>query len=226
MKRLILLVAGVAVAVIVPKLLIENVWGLDLAPVAERWLAQAGTGSAIAVIALLSADLFLPIPSSIIMVLSGAAFGVAWGSALSFIGSVGGEWLGFELVRRYGRPAAALVADDEDLASLEHLVAQHGVAAVLVTRALPVVMETMSVVAGLSRMSRARFLMASTVGTLPIVVVYAYAGAVSRQFESAVPAGIMIVAVAGCAWIWLRVREPRGVRNRRRDARTTRTSSG
>ena len=34
------------------------------------------------------------------MVLSGAAFGVLWGSVFSLVGSIGGEWLGFELVRR------------------------------------------------------------------------------------------------------------------------------
>ena len=84
--------------------------------------------------------------------------------------------------------------------------ARHGPAAVMVTRALPVVMETMSVVAGLSRMSRAKFLLASFVGTAPIVVVYAYAGAVSRRFESVIPAVVMLLAVAGCAWILVRVR--------------------
>ena len=64
------------------------------------------------------------------------------------------------------------------------------------TRALPVVMETMSVVAGLSTMSRRTFLVASLIGTGPIVVVYAWAGAVSRQTGNALPAAIMLVAVA------------------------------
>ena len=105
MKRLVALVSGVAAAVIFSKLLIENVLGLSIVALVQVWLSHAGTGSALAVIGLLAADLFLPIPSSIIMVLSGAAFGVLWGSLLSFTGSVGGEWLGFELVRRYGRAA-------------------------------------------------------------------------------------------------------------------------
>src|SRR6185369_9601682 len=143
---------------------------------------RAGTGGgAIAVVTLLAADLFLPIPSSVIMVLSGAVFGVLWGGLLSLVGSIGGEWLGFELVRRYGRRASAKMVGDDELARLSRVFTRHGAAAVVVTRALPVAMETMSVVAGLSAMRRSTFLIASLIGTAPIVVVYAYAGAVSRE---------------------------------------------
>ena len=206
MKRSLALVGSVAAAVIVSKLLIENVLGLEIGPLVEQWLARAGTGSALAVIVLLAADLLLPIPSSLIMILSGAAFGVLWGAILSFVGSVGGEWLGFELTRRYGRRAAVRLVGEDDVRRLERVVERHGAVAVAVTRALPVVMETMSVVAGLSTMTRRAFLLASLVGTAPIVVAYAYAGAVSRQAGSLVPAVVMLVAVAGCGFVWYRAR--------------------
>ena len=74
------------------------------------------------------------------------------------------------------------------------------------TRALPVVMETMSVVAGLSAMKRGTFLIASTIGTLPIVVIYAYAGAMSREMDSVVPAVVIVIAIAAAGWIWHRAR--------------------
>ena len=206
MKGSLLLVASVAMLVIVSKLLVENVAGIDLQPLVTAWLAHAGAGTAATVVILLAADLVLPIPSSIVMVLSGAAFGVMWGSALSLVGSIGGEWLGFEVVRRYGRRASRSVVDDGERRRLEQLFARYGAAAVVVTRALPVVMETMSVVAGLSGMPRATFLVASFVGTAPIVLVYAYAGAVSRQTGSLVPAVVMLLAVAGAAYVWYRAR--------------------
>jgi uncharacterized membrane protein YdjX (TVP38/TMEM64 family) len=128
------------------------------------------------------------------------------GSIFSLIGSIGGEWLGFELVRKYGVTASRRIVGDEDLEKMRRVMARHGAAAVLVTRALPVVMETMSVVAGLSQMSRKSFLLASLAGTAPVAVVYAYAGAVSRQVGSLVPAAVMLVAVAGAAWVWYRAR--------------------
>lgn len=206
MKRTYWLIAGVAGAIIASKLLLENVMGINLDALAEGWIASAGTGSATILVSLLAADLFLPIPSSLVMVLAGAAFGVVGGSALSLVGSVGGEWLGFELVRRYGMRASRNIVGDDELARVRDVMARHGAAAVVVTRALPVVMETMSVVAGLSNMSRWTFLKSSLIGTLPVVVVYAYAGTVSRASGSVVPAVVMLVAVAGSAWIWYRAR--------------------
>lgn len=206
MKRTLFLILGVATCVIASKLLLENVLGLSLDGLVERWMSNAGAGSAAILIALLIADILLPVPSSLVMVLSGAAFGVVWGSVFSLIGSIAGEWLGFELARRYGASATRRIVGDSDLEKLTHVMARHGAAAVLVTRALPVVMETMSVVAGLSKMPRRTFLTASLAGTLPVVVIYAYAGAVSREVSSFVPAVLIMIAVAGAAWIWYRAR--------------------
>lgn len=206
MRRTAILIGAVAGAIILSKLLIENVLGIRSDSLIESWMGRAGTGSAVVMISLLAADLFLPIPSSLIMVLSGAAFGVLWGSIFSLVGSIGGEWLGFELVRRYGRRASSKMVGDDELERLSRVFARHGAAVVVVTRALPVVMETMSVVAGLSNMNRGAFLIASLLGTAPIVVVYAYAGAVSRQTGSLIPGVIMLVAVAGLGWIVYRAR--------------------
>lgn len=205
MRRTIALIAIVAGAVIGSKLLIENAFGIDLQPWARSWMADAGATGAAAVVGLLAADVFLPIPSSLIMILSGAAFGVWWGALLAFAGSIGGEWLGFEIVRRYGTGwASRFVGDEREIRRLNSALAAHGAAAVAVTRALPVVMETMSVVAGLSTMPRRTFLVASALGTAPIVLVYAYAGAMSRETGSLVPAVVILIAVAGAGWIWYR----------------------
>ena len=207
MSRTVALIAIVAGVVIGSKLLVENILGINLEPWARSWVANAGPAGAATIVGLLAADVFLPIPSSLIMVLSGAAFGVWWGALLAFAGSIGGEWLGFELARRYGTGLSSrFVGDEKEVQRLNAILSTHGAAAVAVTRALPVVMETMSVVAGLSRMSRGSFLIASLIGTLPVVVVYAYAGAVSREVSSFVPAVVMVLAVAGAAWVWYRAK--------------------
>ncbi len=205
-KHALILIGSVAVAIIASKLILENVLGIQVDPLVENWMAHAGAGSAMAVVTLLAADILLPIPSSLIMILIGAAFGVLWGGVFSLVGSIGGEWLGFEMLRRYGRRASARIAGDDEIDRLGRVFARHGAAAVAVTRALPVVMETMSVVAGLSRMTRRTFLVSSLVGTAPIVFVYAYAGAVSRQSNSVVPAIVMLIAVAGFGWVVYRMR--------------------
>ena len=205
MRRTIALIAIVAGVVIGSKLLVENVLGISFEPWARSWMTDAGASAAVVVIGLLAADIFIPVPSSVVMVLSGAAFGVWWGALLAFVGSISGEWLGFELARRYGtRLSMRFIGDETERRRLNDALVTHGAAAIAVTRALPVVMETMSIVAGLSPMRRSTFLIASTIGTAPIVVVYAYAGAKSRETGSLVPAIVILLAVAAAGWIWYR----------------------
>jgi len=206
MRRAFILVLVLAGLVIGSKLLLENLLGLPLESMAAGWLSNAGWGTAAMVIALLAADVALPVPSSFVMVFSGAAFGVTWGSVVALVGSIAGEWLGFELVRRYGRRASSRLVGDDEFDRFSEFFVRHGALAVVLTRPLPVVMETMSLVAGLSGMSRGAFLGASLIGTGPIVVVYAYAGAVSREVGSLLPAVVILVAVAGCGLAWYRSR--------------------
>ena len=206
MRRWAGLAAGVAALVIASKLLIENALGIDLRPAVEWWLTSAGPVGATAIVVLLAADIVLPVPSSLIMVLSGAVFGTFWGAVLALAGSIGGEWLGFELVRRYGKRASSRMVGDEELARLSAFFARYGTAAIVVTRPLPIVMETMSVVAGLSNMPRTTFLGASLAGTLPIVFVYAYAGARSREVGSVLPAAVILVTMSLAGWLVYRAR--------------------
>jgi uncharacterized membrane protein YdjX (TVP38/TMEM64 family) len=199
------LIAIVAAFIIGSKLLIENALGFSFEPWARSWMAGAGLPAAAVVVGLLAVDIFIPVPSSIVMVLSGAAFGVFWGSLLAFVGSIGGEWLGFELARRYGTALSTrFIGNEAKRRRLDAMLVAHGAAAVAVTRALPVVMETMSIVAGLSPMRRRTFLAASAIGTAPIVVIYAYAGAMSREMDSVVPGVVILIAVAAAGWVWYR----------------------
>jgi uncharacterized membrane protein YdjX (TVP38/TMEM64 family) len=206
--RPVLLIAAVAAVVVATKVLLENVLGLNLAGLLSQWGADPGAGAAGTVVGLLLIDILLPVPSSLVMLASGALFGVVGGAALSLVGSLAGEWLGFELVRRYGRRAAQRLVGDADLGRMQLLMSRHGAAAVAVTRALPVVMETLSVVAGLSGMRRSTFLLASVLGTTPIVVVYAWAGANARETGNLVPALIIVIAVAAAGWVWYRAHRP------------------
>ena len=206
MKRTIWLVLGLATAIVLSKLLLEDVLGLSVDKMLAAWIAGAGAGSALTVIFLLAVDLFLPVPSSLVMILSGAAFGVTWGAAISLVGSIGGEWLGCELVRRYGQRMAERLVGQDELERLRRVFDRHGAAAVAATRPVPVLMETMSVVAGLSGMARSSFLLASLVGTMPIAVVYAWAGAMSRELGSLVPAIVILIAVAATGWVWYRAK--------------------
>jgi uncharacterized membrane protein YdjX (TVP38/TMEM64 family) len=213
-KRILVLVSGIAVFVIVTAQIVERTVGPSLSSGIERVLSNPGPEAVLAVFGLLAVDVLLPVPSSLVMILAGAVFGVSAGASIAFAGSLAGNFLGFELSRRYGASIAQWLLGTPDLEKMRGTVARYGAFAILLTRPLPVVMETLSVVAGLGNMKRSAFLLASILGTLPICVVYAYAGAFSLDAGSLLPAIAACVAIPAIGWIlWRRLATlPRGPR--------------
>lgn len=131
--------------------------------------------AAIAGVLLLIADVFLPVPSSPIMVANGALFGLAAGTLLSMVGSVGAALTGFavgragnDLIRRFVTPRQHERAGA--------VLQRYGVVAIALTRPIPIVAETVAILAGGSPVTWTQMLVASTVGCLLPAVLYAWAG--------------------------------------------------
>lgn len=194
-------VALIALAVVASKVVAEDFLGLTWEGFLRQFVTSPSPLAAGALVGLLSIDLLLPVPSSLVMILSGAIFGPIPGALLSLAGSLAGNLLGFEVARRYGRPATRRFVGDEQLARMHAVFARQGGLAIVVSRPLPVLMETMSVAAGLSGMQRSTFLLASLAGTAPIVFVYAYAGSRSMAEGTLVPAIVMLLGVVAAGWL-------------------------
>jgi uncharacterized membrane protein YdjX (TVP38/TMEM64 family) len=121
--------------------------------------------------------LVAPVPSFIITVANGLAFGVFWGSVLSVAGHALAATVCFGITRaiRSG-PVEALVGR-AGLAAADRWLARKGPYAVLLARLIPgMAFDAVSYAAGLSRIRFASFLAATVVGTLPQTVFYAYLG--------------------------------------------------
>jgi uncharacterized membrane protein YdjX (TVP38/TMEM64 family) len=70
------------------------------------------TAAAFMIAGLLAGDLVLPVPSSILMTLSGALLGVGLGAAVSFAGAMASALIGYGLCRRFGRTAFRRLAGE------------------------------------------------------------------------------------------------------------------
>jgi uncharacterized membrane protein YdjX (TVP38/TMEM64 family) len=139
--------------------------------------AGLGTLAALAAVALLVTDVVLPVPSSIIMVWLGASHGWLAGAALSLAGGVGAAALAFWLGRR-GGPLFQRIVPGAERVRADAFLARWGVLAIAVTRPVPIVAETLAVVAGASpAVSWRGMLIAATVGCTPWAVAYGLAGA-------------------------------------------------
>jgi uncharacterized membrane protein YdjX (TVP38/TMEM64 family) len=171
-------------------------------------LEHGGVVAALIGVGLLVADVALPVPSSLVMVAHGALFGVAVGTLLSLLGSVGAALLGFALGRRGGRLLERLVPPEER-AEADRLLCRWGALAIIVTRPVPLLAETVAILAGASPMGWGQAAAAAGAGSLPVALLYALTGAVTASFQHGALMFGLVLLVAGVFWVigrWVELR--------------------
>jgi uncharacterized membrane protein YdjX (TVP38/TMEM64 family) len=165
------------------------------------WLSGSGRWGAAAVgVGLLIADVFLPVPASLIMVAHGALFGIAGGTLLSLAGGLAASAVGFAVGRRGSAALHRFVPEDERRRA-DALLRQWGDLAVVVTRPVPILAESVAILAGTSPLGWRRFLAASAAGTLPAALLYALTGATAARLDSAFLMFGLVLLVAALVWL-------------------------
>lgn len=152
------------------------------------------------IVLLLVVDIVLPIPSSVVMVFSGVAFGFFWGGIISFAGSFLAALLGFGLCRRCGQRAFDRLAGGAEQESVARWFEEWGLPAIVLSRSLPMLTEILSCLAGLSHLSWRLFCAACALGTLPICFVYSYAGSRDNQ-QASLYAVLAAMGIPALAWL-------------------------
>jgi uncharacterized membrane protein YdjX (TVP38/TMEM64 family) len=160
------------------------------------WPALVGAG-------LLVVDAVLPVPSALIMVANGALFGVVVGSLLSLVGKLGGAVAGFALGRS-GRGLVDRLIGERERHRGEQLLERWGLLAIVVSRPLPVLAETVVLLAGTSKLRMVPVLLAVLLGSVPEAVAYGLAGAVAVSFGGQALIWLALLVLAALTWLVLR----------------------
>lgn len=153
----------------------------------------------------LASDILLPVPSSIVSTLGGAALGVFWGALASWAGMMVSCVLGFWL-GRLGRSLGRRLAGADELDRLERLEARVGDWMIVVARPVPVLAEASTLLAGMGRMSFMRFLLMAAVSNLGVSAVYALIGSLSARMDAFLPAFGASMLLSGLAMLAARKR--------------------
>lgn len=177
-------------------------------------LASVGPGpAALLIIVLLIADVFFPVPASLLMVAAGALFGVAGGTAVSLCGALGAAAVGFAVGRR-GSDALANFLGEDERRRADELLRRWGLLAVVASRPVPILAESLAIFAGASPLAWRPFLLASLAGSLPAAVLYAITGATARNLDNAFLIFGLVLLITGSVWtssVWWAGRRWSGV---------------
>jgi len=156
----------------------------------NKWLAAAiGSG-------LLVLDVIFPIPASIIMGINGQLFGVAMGTVVSLFGTMAAAITGFSLGRNGGALLDRFVKPDER-ARADKILKRWGPLAIIVLRPVPMLAETITILAGTSGMSWRTFLLSALVGSVPMCYLFALAG----EQANLLLMFALVMGVAAVFWI-------------------------
>jgi uncharacterized membrane protein YdjX (TVP38/TMEM64 family) len=129
-------------------------------------------------IALIWADLVLPIPQTAVIAALGIIYGTLLGGLLGSLGLITGGLLGYGLMRTPARHLAQRVAGPRSLHKMQSLFDRGGAWAIILTRGLShSVPEAMVLLAGLAGMPMGKFIAALTIGSVPTAFVFAAIGA-------------------------------------------------
>lgn len=162
----------------------------------NRWLAgPIGAG-------LLMSDLFLPIPTTLLIGAMGTVLGTGMGTFWGWLGLNLAAWMGYGLARWKGSAWARV--SEEEHQRFSSWFNQSGGWAVMLSRWVPILPEVISMMAGLYGMSAKRFGLAIALGSLPPAWMYAWIGSTAQ--ETPTRAVILFVATTLLAWVgYLRV---------------------
>jgi len=164
------------------------------------WFNKQSPWTAFLAFLLLSADVVIPVPSCIIMTVNGALFGIWLGAVISLLGGLGATLIGFSL-GRWMTPLVQSWFSQEEWEQSQSFLVEWGSIGIIITRPIPILAETMSIVAGTSLSCR-QTLLSSFLGLLPIAIIYSLSGAMAIDLKTSVASFFLSLTIAGIFW-WI-----------------------
>jgi uncharacterized membrane protein YdjX (TVP38/TMEM64 family) len=199
MKRYAIVATAIAALITVSFLIVEAL-NISLLTDPSSEIHSGGIVAAAIGGGLLLADVFIPIPSSVIMIAHGATFGVLQGFALSLVASVGGAMIGWWIGDK-GTGLMDRIVTPEEKRQANAFILRYGLMAIIISRLLPIVAETVAIMSGTTNLGWKRVLTATTIGAIPPALIYAIAGSATTSFASGALVTVGVILLAGIAWV-------------------------
>lgn len=151
----------------------------SMAQFVVEWRDQSSSSYvySMVVITVLSADLLLPIPSSLVMTHAGQTLGVFTGTIVTLFGLTMGSCVGYASGRWLGESVVLRSVREFDQITLQRLIDKNGVLVLVLLRPVPILAEASVLLLGLGKMNFGQFLCWLTISNLAICLFFTKWGA-------------------------------------------------
>lgn len=177
MSRWISVTAGIIIAIAIAVLLIMGPQAGSVENLRQT-LLNCGPWAAVAISSglMIAQAIIAPLPGNVITITNALVFGPLLGSLLSWFTTVVGACLCFMLSKAFGKPFAEKIVGSS-VHKAERFFKTYGLHAMFFVRMMPLVpFDAVSYGAGLVGVPFSRFLLATSVGIIPSIIVYSYLG--------------------------------------------------
>jgi 3-dehydroquinate synthase len=167
------------------------------------------------IVTVLTLDVFLPIPSSVVGNAGGLVLGWSWGFLSCFVGLTFGSWLGYFTGRVFRNTLFHRYFSDAEFRSLSFDLSKYGFMMLIACRGVPVLAEMIALAAGFHRFSFAEFFIATGLANLFLAALYTYLGVLAETSESLYLFGMAFMFIPvlgyGIRVLWIRLKVARSV---------------
>lgn len=157
------------------------------------WVSQFGAGGIIILLFFFLVQMFaFVIPSWFLIVVSVLAYGPVGGGIIALVGLVLAATVAYWIGRLFSEFTIKKMIDQKSEKKMRHYLQRYGFWTVVIFKLAPFLSnDLISYAAGLVSMSFSRFLLASTIGSSPLVMIIAYLGETNERLRN----GFLIVSV-------------------------------
>ncbi len=149
----------------------------------------------IIVAVLLASDVFLSVPTILIVTYAGHILGFGWGVLAATIGMLTSGTIAYLLCRFSGtKMLRVLIKDKKQIDDVNRIFHRLGFGMLIIARALPMLPEATCCLSGMMKFNFFKFLLYYVLGTLPYAIVLTYLGSISSA-DNPYPAFIGIGVV-------------------------------
>jgi len=143
----------------------------------ESWVQKFGIVGPLVLIIVMMVQMFLfVVPNILVMIIAIVIYGPVWGSVISLTGVFCSSSLGYALGRYLGPVTVNKLIKPQTQVKISNFIERYGVGAIAITRLASLSNDSLSIVAGLLKMSYRRYILATLAGITPLIVLLALYG--------------------------------------------------
>lgn len=143
----------------------------------QRWVSQFRLAGPVVLILVMVVQMFLfVVPNVFVMMVAIISYGPLWGAVISYLGVFSSSSVGYTIGRYLGPVTVNKLLSVKAQIKTTEFVKNYGIPAIAITRICSLSNDSLSIVAGLLKMSYKKYILATIGGISPLIILLAIYG--------------------------------------------------